>query len=217
MPVRKDELVTGETYHVYNKSIAGYKIFVNDSDYQRVLLAIKNYQIKDPKTKTADLVKLKHKAKTKKLEICNSSKIVDIVAYCIMPTHMHLILKQNVDGGIENFMKQISHSYAKYFNLKYNRKGPLWEGRYKNILIGRDEYLIHLTRYLHLNPASAFLVSKPEEWKYSSYNEYLGNQRDNICNFQKLMNIGVVEYKKFVQDNISYQRELSKIKQLIYE
>ncbi|MCK4936840.1 MAG: hypothetical protein KAR84_08300, partial [Elusimicrobiales bacterium] len=97
--------------------------------------------------------------------------------------------------------------------------GPLWEGKFKAIVIESNSYLIHLTRYLHLNPTTASLVETPIEWKYSSYAEYiLAKQNENrICEYDDILEIKPDTYKTFVEDRISYQRELAKIKDLIIE
>ncbi len=119
-----------------------------------------------------------------------------------MPTHIHLILKQIENDGISNFMKKILDSYTRYFNLKTKRKGPLWQSRFKNVMIESDEQMLHLTRYLHLNPTSDGLVKIPEEWKYSSYMEYIGISEAKICNANILKNFTPEEYRKFVEERI---------------
>jgi putative transposase len=116
-------------------------------------------------------------------------------------------------------MKNLLDSYSKYFNLKVKRKGPLWESRYKTVLVETDEQLLHLTRYIHLNPVTAYLINKPEEWKFSSYLEYLGeiNDREKISEYEEFLEINPKDYKIFVENRISYQRELNKIKKLTFE
>jgi putative transposase len=136
-----------------------------------------------------------------------------------MPTHIHLILLQLKEQGISRFINLALKSYSKYFNTKYKRKGPLWEGRFKNVLVETNEQFLHLTRYLHLNPTTAFLDSKPEKWSFSSYREYLGlTKGDNkICNYSKYLDMDSSTYKEFVEDQIDYQRKLKTIKNLILE
>lgn len=90
-----------------------------------------------------------------------------------MPTHFHLLLKQNVENGIVKFMSKMENSYLKHFNTIYKRKAPPWEGRFTIVHIKTNEQLLHLACYIHLNPSSAGLVKKPEQWKYSSYHEHL--------------------------------------------
>jgi len=136
-----------------------------------------------------------------------------------MPTHFHLILKQLKKGGISTFIGNVLNSYSRYFNTKHKRGGPLWEGKFKNVSVETDEQLLHLTRYIHLNPTSAGLVKKPEEWPYSSYLEYLGKIKkiNRICSYEDLIDISPLSYKNFVESRILYQRELAKIKHLILE
>lgn len=212
--MRKDLLVEGEIYHIFSKSIANFIVFNNDLEFSRMLEAIHYYEIENPAIRFSDFIEL-HKDTG---EYADKDKLVEIIAYCLMPTHLHLILKQLKEKGISVFMSTILNSYSRYFNLKHNRKGPLWESRFKNVLVETDEQLLHLTRYLHLNPVTAYLVNKPEEWTYSSYKEYLtANNNLKICNYCKFLDIKPVSYKIFIDDRISYQRELAEIKSLILE
>lgn len=150
--------------------------------------------------------------------LSEKTKSVDIIAYCLMPTHIHLIFKQLEDNGISRSVNNILNSYTRYFNIKHKRKGPLWESRFKSKRIESDEQLLHLSRYIHLNPVTAFLSDKPESWQYSSYKEFLGiKETPTFCNFTNHINIFPADYKKFTEDRISYQRELAKIKDLLTE
>lgn len=133
-----------------------------------------------------------------------------------MPSHFHLVLKQKINNGISNYLYRILKSYSMYFNSKYKRKGTLWDGRFKNILVNNDDQLVHLTRYIHLNPVSSKLVLKPEDWKYSSYNEYI-TQNKNICNKGEYFSMSEDVYKKFVQERKQYQIELEEIKHLLID
>lgn len=215
MPFRKDALEEGNIYHIFNKSIAGFKIFNTDNCFERMRKAISFYSSQDTSCKFSAFLELKEK----KDNYNSSKKIVKILAYCLMPTHIHLILQQLTESGISIFMNRILQSYTKYFNIKYKRKGPLWEGRFKNVLVETDEQLLHLTRYIHLNPVTAFLIATPREWKFSSYKEYLGEQEKdrNMCEFLDYMDVNSKDYEQFVNDQIDYQRELAKIKDLLLE
>ena len=136
-----------------------------------------------------------------------------------MPTHFHLILRQLTDNGISIFMQNTLNSYSRYFNIKHNRKGPLWQGRFKSVLIKTEEQLLHLTRYIHLNPVTAYLVERSEEWPSSSYKEFLSDNDDGekICRFRDILDIEPLSYREFVNDAVSYERELAKIKRLLLE
>jgi putative transposase len=220
MPVRKTPLVKNELYHVYNSSIAGFKIFNCDKDYERMVDEMIFYMSEKPPCNFSQFKKIKEKMRSEKyFQFDFSKKTIDIIAYCIMPTHIHFILKELKDSGIANFMNLISHSYSKYFNPRYNRKGPLWEGRFKNVLVESDYQFMHLNRYIHLNPITARLVNKPTDWKYSSYNEYIGliKEKEKICNFSDYLSPDIPSYEKFVNDQIDYQRALALIKHLTFE
>jgi putative transposase len=220
MPYRKVPLVKQKIYHIFSKSIANFKIFNSEWDFDRMLQTISYYTLE--KTPCKFSLFLKHKEKSKEIDFSQfsySQKIVRILAYCLMPTHIHLLLMQLKDDGISRFVNLILKSYTKYFNTKYNRKGPLWEARFKNVLINTSEQFLHLTRYIHLNPTSAFLVNKPEDWEFSSYREYIGliKERERIDEFSDYWNTDITSYKKFVEERIDYQRELERIKNLVLE
>lgn len=221
---RKEKLVIGEIYHIFSKSIADFKIFNSNGNILRMKYMLKYYQVEDMPYRFSRFMEPKDIQKQGFIEYFNfvskeKEKIIKVIAYCVMPTHIHLILKQLKENGISNFMGNILNSYSRYFNTKQKRKGPLWEGRFENVLIKTDEQLLHLTRYIHLNPVSAYLVDEPENWQASSYNEYLENSGGNerICEYDDVLQIDKVSYKHFVQDRISYQRELNKIKKMLCE
>ena len=212
MPIRKVPLVKGSIYHIYNRSIGESKIFNCEADYRKMLDVIIYYST------YGDIGKLPHSQKQKTVgksfEYENLRPLIDIVAYCIMPTHIHLILKEIVKSGISQFVNRIFLSYSKHCNMNYGRKGPLWEGRFNNVLVETPEQLLHLTRYIHLNPVTAFIVDKPEKWPYSSYPEYIGwKTAGNICKFKNyLEGLNKESYMEFVNSQIEYQRELAKVK-----
>ncbi len=160
-------------------------------------------------------------AKLKKkqaFEIINQrNPIVNIIAYCLMPTHIHLILKQLTNNGISYFMSNILNGYTRFFNTKNKRKGPLWEGRFKNVQITSQEQLLHLTRYIHLNPTTASLVDSPKKWLYSSYLEFLGKSDRNISDYKGIINMSSKDYQDFTESYINEQKELAKIKKLVLE
>lgn len=221
--IRKILLTTGETYHIFTRSIADFRIFNDDNEFNRMLKLIKYYQ-KENDLKFSNFVELELVQKegfNNALEIISrdKEKLVQIIAYCLMPTHIHLILKQLQDNGISDYMRKILNSYSCYFNAKHKRKGPLWESKFKNVLVDNDEQLLHLTRYLHLNPVTALLIDKPENWIFSSYKEYLSKVEDSsvVCQFDNILEIKPFLYRKFVNDQISYQKELAKIKKLLVD
>jgi putative transposase len=205
-------------YHVFTKSIAGYKVFNSNKSYERITAAMEYYSYKNIPVKFSSYILKKEKTRKKFDEISkNSDKLIDIIAYCIMPTHIHLLLTPLKENGISVYMKNLLNSYSRYFNTRNNRKGPLWQGRFKDVIVENDEQLLHLTRYIHLNPTTSGIVDKPEDWKYSSYGEYLRKSDKYICNFKDYIDMNPESYRKFTESRLEYQKELSKIKHLIIE
>lgn len=222
--IRKEQLATDEVYHIFSRSIAKYKIFNNRSEFYRMLNALQFYQFYNIPIKLSRFIEsaktLKYGFRERLLDLAGGTeKQVEIIAYCLMPSHIHLILEQLQDDGITIFMNNSLNSYSRYFNLKHGRKGPLWESTFKNVLISSDKQLLHLTRYIHLNPVTAHLVEKTQDWDFSSYKEYMKKikGKNKICVFDDLLDIDPKEYQKFVNDRKDYQRELAQIKNLLIE
>ncbi len=212
-------LANGKVYHVFTKSIADYRIFSNESDYNRMKALILHYQNKDVGMRFSYKARLKQRGDDFIVPSISGGKVINVIAYCIMPTHLHFIFRQVEENGVSNFMGRILNSYTRYFNIKYKRKGPLWESRFKRVLVEADEQLLHLTRYIHLNPVTAYLVDSPEDWDGSSYQEYItpSRKRDKICQYNDFFNISPAQYRRFVKERISYQRQLAKIKGLMLD
>ena len=216
-------LATGEIYHVFNKSIAEFKIFSYEKDILRIKQTLLYYLLSKTPTQLAIFL---NSPKVKNMGFINTLKELEekntkqaqIIAYCIMPTHFHLILKQLRNDGIVKFMGNVLNSYARYYNAKIDRKGPLWVGPFKNVRVETDEQLLHLTRYIHLNPVTAAIVDSPEQWEASSYGEYTSNGGEMpICDYIGFFNMEAEQYRKFVDDGKDYQRALAKIKKLVLE
>ncbi len=222
---RKEPLKTGKLYHVLNKSIAGYKIFVSEKDCERIKQIFRFFAVDDPSlpkfSRFIEYAAFRGKNPEELLaeKAKENGKLVRIVAYCIMPTHFHLILEQLKEDGISTFTGKTSNAYARHFNTKHNRQGRLWQDKFKNVLVHTNEQLLHLTRYIHLNPVSAGLTEKPEEWKYSSYLEYMTPEKVKypLCEFKDLIDTPLFDYRQFVEDRADYQNKISKIKGLLLE
>ena len=130
MPQRKVPLVPGEYYHVFNRGINSEIVFRSDRNYLFFLRRIRELLI--PKT-------------------------ASIIAYVLMPTQYHLLIQINSDS-FSAVMGRLSLSYTKAVNREWKRSGPLFESRFKAKLVDTDEYILGLSRYIHLNPVSAHLV-----------------------------------------------------------
>jgi hypothetical protein len=104
---------------------------------------------------------------------------VQLISDCLMPNHFHLLLKQNSDQGISKLLKRICDVYVNYFNKDQKRLGPLFESKFKAIIIPNDIYLLHLTRYIHTNPKPIWAQSL-KDYPYSSYHEYVNPDQNNL-------------------------------------
>ena len=208
-----------EIYHVFNKSIAGFRIFNNDAEYARMTETIRHYQIHKPIQRFSQFSALEdYKLGATTPVTPNAKRLVNIIAYCLMPTPVHFVLEQLTERGIAIFISNVLNSHTRFFNTKHKRKGPLWQSRSKKVLIKTDEQLIHLTRYIHLNPVTAKLVDAPEDWSASSYDEYCFEKVGNgICQFKHVLGIEPLSYQKFVKDQIGDQRELAIIKKMLFD
>ncbi|PIS07703.1 hypothetical protein COT78_01895 [Candidatus Berkelbacteria bacterium CG10_big_fil_rev_8_21_14_0_10_43_13] len=222
MPTRKQQLHSSSYYHLYNRSIAGYKIFNDAIDYERFYDLLRFCRFSNFTHKLSDFLDLSLEFQIDvELDLKHqNNKLVEIYAYCLMPTHFHILLRQSEDGGITKFMHRTLNSYSKYFNARIKRSGPLWTGPFKNVLVQSDEQLLHLTRYIHLNPTSAGLIIDPSDWSYSSYKYFIdpkNNKPDYISPHDELFKMSPSQYKKFTLDQKDFQRNLSHIKSLLIE
>lgn len=141
-----------------------------------------NYYQYNHKIRFVEFCSLDEKARSiyfKKCPQSRSSRRVGIIAYCLMPNHIHFLLRQILEGGISKFMSEISDSYTRYFNLKNERIGSLFQGSFKSKEVDSDESLLQVSRYIHLNPINSTKTNpngklKLVDYQYSSYNSWIG-------------------------------------------
>lgn len=213
MPSRLIPFQNQYFYHIYNRGVNKQNIFDNISDYERFLRTLEYYQYEGPKPRFSNLNRFKIKS------FITNPKIVEIICYCLMPNHFHLLIRQVNDNGIVEFISKVSNSYTKSKNLKYNRTGPLFQGEFKSVLIENDEQLIHTSRYIHLNPFVAGLAKKPEHYSYSSYSSFIELIDDKLCVQEPILQLfnPTQSYKEFVDDYTAYALELNSIKHLLID
>lgn len=151
---RYKQYIKDAYYHVYNRGNSKQDIFLGSQDYSIYMNRLGRYAIKHA---------------------------VSLVCYCLMPNHVHLLVRQNSNTPIYKFISSLHTSYSMYFNKKYNRVGHLFQDRFKQVQVISDEYLLHLSRYLHLNPVKEGLVERPEDYRWSSFKEYIMDSKYNFC------------------------------------
>jgi putative transposase len=224
MPRRRVVLATGEYYHLINRGNASQPTFLNIRDYQRFLTTINYYQHDSLLLRLSKFLLLSKEKKAKYIEnlIEKGNLIVNINCFCLMPNHFHLLIKQAKDKGISKFMSQLQNSYTKYFNVKRKRIGSVFQGQFKAVRVETDEQLIHLSRYIHLNPYSSFVVKSKEElqiYPWSSLPDYLGKSKYPFLKKKIVSDFfeSSKRYQKFIFDQADYQRSLEEIKHLAFD
>jgi putative transposase len=153
---RKKPFAFDETYHVYNRGVEKRTVFKNEADYSRMMILLLLCNSIKPVRLRNTLRKYQGRTLVKLREIfeyeCPEEKIVDILAYCLMPNHFHIILHDKTEGGISRFLQKILTAYTMYFNKRYERTGVLFEGRSKSQHIADDAYELQVFEYVHSNP-----------------------------------------------------------------
>lgn len=212
MPYRNTPLVNGQIYHIYNRGVEKRSIFKDEGDYNRFLKTLQYYQLEGPKPKLS--VYLKRDLQN----LIGLNNTIEIITYCLMPNHFHLLVRQLMDSGISNFVSKAINSYTKYFNVKYDRVGSLFQGQFKAVLVDNDNQLVHVHRYIHLNPLVAHLISDLRLYKHSSYLEYLDEQ-SGICAKEEILNYfkSPDSYNQFTLDQVDYAQQLHSLKQQLID
>ena len=144
--MRKNELTFDNIYHVYNRGVEKRKLFMDDADYQRFVDGLIIFNDANP------ILNPKQRAKDIKNGDHERNGLVDILTFCLMPNHFHLLLRQKKEGGITEFMRKLGVGYANYFNTKHKRVGSLFQGNFKSVLIGEESQFLYIPFYIHLNP-----------------------------------------------------------------
>lgn len=205
-----------EIFHIFNKSIANFKIFKKLEDKQRFINVLDHYNDTKISQSFSKFIKKETNFNRPHLLYIKKESIVKFLAYVIMPDHYHLLLRILKENHFIKFISNVENSYTRFFNLKYNRKGPLWQRSFKSVNIRNNDQLLHVSRYIHLNPTTSKLVIDPKKWKFSSYKEYL--KKDILKNYLTEISINDPKvYQKFVENHKDYQTKLKIIKKLILD
>ena len=139
-------------YHTLNRGVDKRKIFLDKQDYFRFVHDLFEFNDENLVNTTFYRFRQSNDIARRKIERKPRKMLVNVLAFCLMPNHYHLLLTPKVEKGVSKFMKKLNMGYAKYFNAKYERSGALFQGRYKSVLIKDEAHFIHLPYYIHLNP-----------------------------------------------------------------
>lgn len=235
---RNIQFATDEYYHVLNKGVEERNIFVNKEDYERFLEGLEKFNTSLPitirqtrSTEGNPLQTCRGLPSVNSADSANSAKLVEIICFCLLPNHFHLLLKQLVDKGISLFMEKLGTGYASYFNIKHQRKGRLFQGSFKAVHINKESQFLHITRYAHLNVLDLYMPEwregKIKDWEkakkfleeypWSSYPIYVGKKRSSFCNagFFKGIFKTSEEYEAFLRE--WSERSLNEISKIVLE
>ena len=184
MPAKNSIKISVENgyYHIYNRGVNKQEIFENPQDYAVFLKYLK--EALSPIEKSPDVKTFKVEVNgtiftAVKRQPKNFFDKVSLIAYGLMPNHFHLMIRQNLKESMKDFVKSVTTRYSMYFNKSRGRVGPLFQGVYKAVLIENENYLLHLSRYIHLNPRENF---KTLADAYSSYADYIGKKKTSWLN-----------------------------------
>ena len=182
MPRRDTRLVSGQYYHLYNRGHNRRRVFFDQDNYDFFLRGLRRFVVREA---------------------------ASIVAYVLMPNHYHMLIRAETDD-CSRAMQRLGISYTKAINKRFQRTGALFQGAFQAKLVDRDEYLAHLSRYLHLNPLRAGLVRRAEEWAYSSYREYIGLRKGTLPQTEIVLAQfrSAADYRTFVESYVTPDRDV---------
>lgn len=199
MGLRKNNLVSNEIYHIYNRGVDKRNIFLDDEDRFRFIHDLFEFNDSNP---AINLAAYMFNQKNKEVGLPNihrvaKENIVEILAYCMMDNHFHLIVRQKKENGITLFMRKLGTGYTNYFNKKYDRSGSLFQGKFKSVHLNNNSHFMYLPIYVHLNPLDfefpgwrekkiqnyQKVIDFLDNYKWSSYMDYTGQK-----NFPSIIN-----------------------------
>jgi len=208
--MRKTNFFNDGFYHIYNRGVLKQPIFFENVDYSRFVHNL--YEFNDTNRKIVEVEP--REAQPRGL---GREPVVAIIAWCLMPNHFHLFVQQLKEGGVSSFMHKLGTGYTTFINKKYERSGHVFQGRFRAKSIDKENYFLHISRYIHLNPVEFIEPNWKkdgikdwqktqeflERYKWSSYQDWIGKK--NIpaildLSSVKGMFLSVKMYKKFLRE-----------------
>ncbi len=237
MPYRKQQFINGEIYHIILRGLDNNLIFKDIDDYYRGIFSVYEFN----NTKPIEIwLRRKQRKKEKALGgpasqyFQEREQLVEVLAFCFMPNHIHLLLRQFKDGGITKFMSKVGTGYGRYFNRKYKRKGYVFQNRFSAVHIKDEIQLKVVFNYIHTNPISFIepkwkeigiknsekVIEYLENYKWSSYLDYVDIKNFPSVTKREFM-LKVMGGKKgceeFLKNWVECKKEIAKFPSLLLE
>ncbi|MDO8593887.1 MAG: transposase [bacterium] len=212
--MRKEKLVAGNRYHVYNRGVRSEPIFLENSDRTRFLFLLLYCQLPFPLSNNEYHSNLFEKhgsfylhANREQINAALPHRHVELESFCLMPNHFHVSMLAREDTGVSKYMQRVLNAYTKYFNIKHKKTGHLFEGPFKAVRVESSEELLYLSAYIHRNPRELReWRNKEAEYPFSSLLDYTSENRwgDLLMSKTILKHFkDEEEYKSFVEKSSS--------------
>lgn len=174
----RDGIAPGEYYHIFNRGAHKQNIFKDKSDWSRFLFSILYLQSPHAFLNNWRIIQkftplVGFPVPDEDIEEILKERFVELAAFCLMPNHFHLLVKESKEGGMARYMNRVSDGYTKYFNTKYEASGHVFQGTYKAVHVKSDTQLLYLSTYIHRNPRElADWRAKEFEYPWSSLQDF---------------------------------------------
>lgn len=190
---RREKIITGEYYHIFNRGVEKRTIFYQKRDYKRFIESLDFFNTECPTQMRSE----------EKSSPRDEERLVDVVAYCINSNHFHLLLKENKENGIATFMKKVCTGYAMYFNKKNDRSGILFQGRFKSVHLDSNDLLLYVSAYVNCN-SQIHGIENAENYPWCSFSEYMRSDGSLKCQKDIIIDQfkNTKEYKNFCLEKV---------------
>jgi putative transposase len=243
MPIKRPQIINGEIYHIVIRAVEGLKLFRDDKDFLRMIHNLFEFNDENPvQDNYRKTIKRKEQFPNVPRTVLGTwgegkrKMLVEILAFCLMPNHLHLLVRQLREGGISKLMRKIGAGYGNYYNNKYKRRGHVFQGKYKIVHIKTQEQLKTVFVYIHTNPLALIfpnwkekgikmsdlkkLIDFLENYRWSSYSDYLGKKNFPSLTSRefltKIMN-GIEGCQEFVNGWLQFKKELADFEKIAIE
>jgi putative transposase len=235
--MKKPHFVNNEIYHIYNRGVEKREIFLDDRDRFRFVHDLFEFNDEAPALNVNYYLKRQYievqPRYIEKKEKIPRKLLVEILSFCLMPNHYHLLVRQKRENGIVDFMQKLGTGYTMYFNQKYQRVGGLFQGRFKAIMINKESHLLHLPYYIHLNPLDIEFPEWREKelkdfkkaiiflknYRWSSFLDYIGKENFPSITSREFLTDILGQPKEYLKETKNWLKEidLTDLEEIILE